>query len=408
MKRAILWVWICLFLFVSCAWGETARQKGYAELAAWLAANALPVETLGVQAPGAWARLTGLPLVELPTGSDAAELLVRLQDAPPDYCVSLRSVAWEGVQASSWFRERYRQVAVAGTMEDPAAPLLLYRYQPSPFDGSETLPLDVTLRDAAVGYVTLASVQLSSQRLAVGEPVYVSLTLRGDAREPLRAEWQLRAVSDGRVWLRAARNLPADAWPTQGMVTERYVVAPPDEMPPGEYALELAFSRPNLAPLGEPTRIATLTRPADVSRVLLAPDHPLEIAVGDVITLAGYDAPERLAPGDTLRVALIWQARNAVAGDFKVFVHVVAPDGTLAAQADAAPVNWMYPTTAWQPGETIRDVHVIPLDAALPRGDYRVAVGMYDPATGVRLPLRDAQGAPLPDDAVELFVLRVR
>lgn len=397
-----------LLLLAGCAAVPHARQAGYAELAAWLEVNALPDETVGVQELRAWARLTGLPLVELPVGNDAVTLLARLQEAPPDYCVALRSVAWEGVLAALWFRERYQQVAVAGTLEDPAAPLTLYRYRPSPFDGGATLSLGLTLRDAAVGHVTLEAVQLSTSRLAVGEPVYVSLSLSGDAREPLRAEWQLRALADGRLWLREVRMLPADAWPTRGTVTERVIVAPPDALPPGEYALEIAFSRPNLAPLGEPARVATLFRPPDVSRDPLTPDHPLDITVGNAITLIGYDAPERLAPGDTLRLALIWQARDAVGGDFKVFVHVFAPDGTLAAQADAVPVYWTYPTTVWQPGETIRDVHVIPLEATLPRGDYRVLVGMYDPVTGARLPLRDAQGTPLANDAAELFVLRVR
>ncbi len=407
-KRCLYGLLLCLLL-AGC--GPTgARQARYADLAAWLEINALPDETVGVQELGAWARLTGLPLVELPAGSDAALLLARLQEAPPDTCVALRSVAWEGVQASPWFRERYQQVAVAGTMEDPAAPLTLYRYTPSPFDVGETLPLSLTLQDAAAGHVTLEAVQLSTQRLALSEPVYVSLTLSGDVREPLRAEWQLRAVADGRVWLREVRTLSTDAWPTRGTVTERTIVAPPDALPSGEYALELALSRPNLAPFGEPVKVATLTRPPDVSRDPLMPDHVLEIAVGDAIALVGYDAPERLAPGDTLRVALYWQTRDAVGGDFKVFVHIFAPDGTVAAQSDAAPVNWTYPTTVWQPGETIRDVHIISLDAELPRGDYRVLVGMYDPATetATRLLLRDAQGTPLADDAVLLFTLRLR
>ena len=398
---------LCLLL-AGCVAVPRARQAGYAELATWLEANALPGETVAVQEPRGWARLTGLPLVELPAGGDAFALLARLQEAPPDYCVVLRSVAWEGVQASPWFRERYRQVAVAAAVDDPFAPLTLYRYVPSPFDGGETLSLNLTLQDAAVGHVTLEAVRLSSQRLALSEPVYVSLMLSGDVREPLHAEWQLRALADGRVWLRDARTLSADAWPTQGTVTERTVVAPPDALPPGEYVLELSLSRPNLALFGEPVRITTLSRPPDVSREPLAPDHPLEIAVGDAITLAGYDAPERIAPGDTFRVALTWQVQGTVGGNFKVFVHLFAPDGTLAAQSDAIPVYWTYPTTAWQPGETIRDVHIIPLDAELPRGDYRVLAGMYDPVTGARLPLRDAEGTPLADDAVPLFILRVR
>ncbi|MFP4344171.1 MAG: hypothetical protein ACLFU8_05715 [Anaerolineales bacterium] len=394
----------------SCA--PQARTEGYAELAAWLEANALPDERVAVQEPGAWTRLTGLPLVGLPADADTAALLESLAEQRPDYCVALRSVAWEGVQASPWFRERYRRVASTAAVDDPLAPLSLYRYHPSPFEGGETLPLGLALQDESVGHIAVDSVRLTSQRLEPGEPVYVSLTLSGDVRESLRVEWLLRDAASGRVWLRDAHaepgGRPTDAWPVRGAVTERHVIAPPADLPPGDYALELAFTRPNLALFGEPVRVATLTRPPDVSRTPLEPDHPLDIGVGDVFTLAGYDAPQRLAPGDTLRLALHWQVQDVVTEDLKVFVHLFDSEGIVAAQSDGVPVGWSYPTTLWQPGETVRDVHVIPLDAELPRGDYRVLVGMYDPVTGERLLLRDAQGKPPAEDAVEIFVLRVR
>jgi hypothetical protein len=35
-------------------------------------------------------------------------------------------------------------------------------------------------------------------------------------------------------------------------------------------------------------------------------------------------------------------------------------------------------------------------------------VGLYDPVTGLRLPLRNAQGAPMADNAAVLYTLRVR
>jgi hypothetical protein len=408
-----LWGLLLLYLLLAgCVAAPQARSEGYRELAAWLEDNALPDESVGVQEPEAWARLTGLPLVALPADGAAAVLLESLAELRPDYCVALRSVSWEGVQASPWFRERYRRVASAAAVDDPLAPLTLYRYHPSPFETGETLLLGLTLQDEAVGHIAMDSVQLSSQRLESGEPVYVSLTLSGDVRESLRVEWLLRDSVSGRVWLRDAHGepggLPTDAWPVRGTVTERHIVAPPDDLPPGDYALELAFTRPNLAPFAEPVWVATLLRPPDVSRTPLSPDHPLDIAVGNAITLAGYDAPQRLPPGDTLRVALYWQVQDVVVEDLKVFVHLFSSEGTLVAQSDVVPVGWAYPTTAWQPGETVRDVHVISLDGELPRGDYRVVVGMYDPVTGERLALRDAGGLPIADDAAELFVLRVR
>lgn len=408
MGKGWRWFWgLCLLLLAGCA-GGGARLDGYGELAAWLEANALPGEVVAVQEPSAWARLSAQPMAALPPGGDAHALLDSLQETRADYCVALRSVAWEGVQANPWFRERYQPMAWAAAAGDSASPLMLYRYQPSPFDDGVALPLDITLRDADAGHITVDAAQLSRRRLEFGVPVYVSVTLRGDAREPLRAVWQLRDAASRQVWLREAQTWPTDAWPVGKPVEERYVVIPPDDLPVGDYALELTLTRPNLAPFGEPVALATLYRPPDVTREPPAPDHALDIAVGETITLAGYDAPERLAPGETLRVALYWHARREFAGDYKVFVHVFGPDGALVAQSDAVPVNWTYPTTAWQPGDSVRDVHVIPLDEALPRGDYRIVVGMYDPVLGIRLPLRDARGTPIADNAAELYILWVR
>jgi hypothetical protein len=398
---------LCLLLLAGCV-GGGVRMAGYGELAAWLDAHALPDETVAVQEPGVWARLTAQSVATLPSGGDAGALLDSLQETRPDYCVALRSVAWEGVQVNPWFRERYHPVVWATPAGDSASPLTLYRYRPAPFDGGTAIPLNITLSDPDVGHITVDAVQFSSRRLEPGEPVYVSVTLRGDVREPLRAAWQLRDATSGRVWLRDAKTWPTDAWPVGGTVEERYVIVLPDILSPGEATLELTLSRRNLAPFGDPVALATLYRPPDVTREAPSPDHALDIAAAEGITLAGYDAPERLAPGETLRVALYWHARREVAGDFKVFVHVFGPDGILVAQSDAVPVYWTYPTTAWQPGDTVRDVHVIPLEATLPRGNYRIAAGLYDPVTGLRLPLRNAQGTSLADNAADLYTLRVR
>ena len=416
MRKLRRWgLLLCLLLLAGCG-TPRARRAGYAEIAAWLEAHALPGETVAVQERAAWARLTAQPLVTLLPDGDAATLLASLAETRPDYCIALRSVVWDGVQAAPWFREHYRQVASTAAVDDPASPLTLYRYYPSPFDGPETLHLNQTLHDGTVGHITLETVHISSRRLAPGEPVYVSLTLSGNVSEPLHVVWQLRDPVSGRVWLRDVRletgGLPTDSWPVQGTVTERYVVTPPEALPPGETTLELTFTRLNLAPFGgaqgEAVLLATFFRPPDVTRTPPAPDHPLEIAVGDTIALVGYDAPQRRAPGETLRVALYWRAQHPISADWMVFVHLLGADGMPAAQIDAFPVYWTYPTTAWQLGDYIRDVHIIPLDESLPRGDYRVSVGMYDPATGERLRLRDAAGTPLPDNAAQLYVLRVR
>jgi hypothetical protein len=47
----------------------------------------------------------------------------------------------------------------------------------------------------------------------------------------------------------------------------------------------------------------------------------------------------------------------------------------------------IYPTTLWQPGEFVTDVHTIPVPPNLPPGEYSLEVGLYLAETGMRLPI---------------------
>ena len=244
MKPWAVWRWaatavVASLLLMACTPAPGARQSAYDDLAAWWAAHALPGETVDMQEPEAWATVTGAVPISLPTGGDAAAVLDSLQQHVPDYCIALRSVAWDGVMASPWFRERYDQAAVAVAAEDPASPLTLFRYRPSPFDTGEEQQVAATLSDEIAGTLTVQSVRLSSRRLAAGEPVYATVTLAGDLRERLTVVWQLRDQASGRVWMRQVHDQPGgattDNWPVDGSVADRIIVTAPDGLSPGDH-----------------------------------------------------------------------------------------------------------------------------------------------------------------------------
>jgi hypothetical protein len=96
----------------------------------------------------------------------------------------------------------------------------------------------------------------------------------------------------------------------------------------------------------------------------------------------------RTQADDRVTVRLTWTASEALARNYKVFVHLYAADGRLVAQHDAVPVNELSPTAGWQPGERIVDQHGlwVPKDAA---GSLRLVVGLYDSETGDRLTVAD-------------------
>jgi hypothetical protein len=95
-------------------------------------------------------------------------------------------------------------------------------------------------------------------------------------------------------------------------------------------------------------------------------------------------------PGGTISLTLYWQATGTSPQPYTVFVHLIDPlSGSLHGQGDAEPAGGLLPTTGWIRDEYLVDPHTVTADAAMPPGTYRVAVGLYDAATGQRLILAD-------------------
>ena len=124
--------------------------------------------------------------------------------------------------------------------------------------------------------------------------------------------------------------------------------------------------------------------------------HRLNTRLGEVARLVGYGLEEK---GERLEVQLVWMGLTAPEWpEYVVFVHL-RDDAGLVAQHDGVPASGKRPTPAWRTGEFVTDVHVVPLKG-VGRGEYGLFVGMYDPATGQRIPAYDAAGGLLPSGEV--------
>ncbi len=402
----------CLLLLASCT---SSGRPVYQEVAAWLDAHALPTERVAVPLDARKA-FGERETITLSGGVTVFALSDILNTARPDYLLAWRGVAWDSVRAQPWFIERYHPVAEWRDANDTASPWTLYTYTPSPFDAGARVPLDVTFGDTSF---MLRAYRLSSPRVTPNAPLYLTLYWADAGHDftHLIAAIQLSESASGRVVAHAEEVLHVSdmAWTPDDRLAAQYTLIPPDDAPDGLYSLSVAVTTPGGKPLAPSTdtaqdalTLATLERPPDVSRAPIAMDYPADFTLGDAIALRGYDAPTRLAPGDTLRVALLWHALAAPADDYKVFVHLLTAAGEAAVQDDSKPVYWFYPTTDWQAGDYVRDGHVLALPADLPRGDYTLAIGMYLEATGDRLPAYDANGTRLPDDRVVLKIIQVR
>jgi hypothetical protein len=139
--------------------------------------------------------------------------------------------------------------------------------------------------------------------------------------------------------------------------------------------------------VGQPLDVGQVEVQA-VERVFERPEVevPTDALFGDALRLLGYDLRRE---GQMLHLTLHWRARQRMEVAYKFFVHLLDSEtGELVAQEDVMPRDWTYPTTWWEKGEVVSDEIVLTVSDA-PAGVYRVAIGVYDPETGARLPVVD-------------------
>ncbi|GAB4541217.1 MAG: hypothetical protein Kow0063_31840 [Anaerolineae bacterium] len=120
------------------------------------------------------------------------------------------------------------------------------------------------------------------------------------------------------------------------------------------------------------------------------PQYSIQAQFGGGILLLGGDFPKgSLHPGETLTYTLYWQALDSIDRDYTVFNHVLDGAGMIRAQQDSMPQENRYPTSMWDAGEIVMDTYAIPLAPDIEPGDYTLRIGLYEPETGQRLPLKD-------------------
>lgn len=144
------------------------------------------------------------------------------------------------------------------------------------------------------------------------------------------------------------------------------------------------------------------------------PNVRVGATIGDSVRLLGYSLDvDEFRPGDTFYLTLYWQALASLDEDYTVFTHLLgehnpATNGPLWAGHDGQPDGGQYPTTSWQPGEVILDVHPLMIPADAPPGEYQFEAGLYLLETMTRLSASDAAGNPLAADAVILGTIEVQ
>ncbi len=206
---------------------------------------------------------------------------------------------------------------------------------------------------------------------------------------------------------------PTSQWRPGEVLRDSHGLTIPAEVEPGVYRLLVGmYQYPSLELLGGPADVGLvavkdpdsvqMTFPTDVqsrSETLKQTD----VEFGERIALLGYDSK---VIDNRLQMILYWQAERPLDQNWTVFVHLLDSAGNLVTQQDSQPRAGRYPTSVWDQGEVVEDVHDLALPPDLAEGDYQLVVGLYTVADGVRLPVLDSQGNST-GDTLPLVTLRL-
>jgi hypothetical protein len=241
---------------------------------------------------------------------------------------------------------------------------------------------------------------------APGDPLRVTLLWR--VTGPISGDGQVTlhlAEADGTAILTAtapiAPHYPPDQWQPGDRLRSEILLRLPAHTPDGEHAWQV-----QLGPVAPSWPIGWLRIHAP-ERLWSAP--PLAIRtnalLGSFATLLGANLQSptsNLQLPATLTVTLVWRAEAEMDTSYRVFLHLVGPDGSIVAQSDGEPANWTRPTTGWLPEEIVLDERVLNIPSGSPPGEYTLSCGLYDLASGARL--TSAGGA----DAIPLAAITIR
>jgi hypothetical protein len=105
--------------------------------------------------------------------------------------------------------------------------------------------------------------------------------------------------------------------------------------------------------------------------------------------------PQIVAAGDTLTLYLGMRVHQTLSQEYRFFVHLQGnptpyEGGTQWSTGDAPLCAQAY-SPQWDTSETIIQTLTLPIPDDMPVGEYHIAIGLYEPNTGARLPINPAQ-----------------
>ena len=266
----------------------------------------------------------------------------------------------------------------------------------------------------------LDSYEVTPNPASPGQPITLNLYWRSltDLTFDYRLFLQIVDSAGNPITQSEGRALQEDMyrWRPEGILPTQHTLWLGPETPPGAYLVRMGFFDQRTGErlplhLGKwsdghwtDAYINSEGPPLDQVQIALfyvaadgadprSPATPLSANFAQAIELTGVRLPdiqdtEQQLPVTNLPITLYWQASQPTGKPYTVFLQLLDENNQVVRSRDHQPLNGLYPTNLWSPGEIIVDTFDLPLpETGLPPGAYRLISGFYDFETGRRLPL---------------------
>jgi len=117
--------------------------------------------------------------------------------------------------------------------------------------------------------------------------------------------------------------------------------------------------------------------------------QPVAASFGEAAQLVAFqNHTATVQPGQAVSLTLYWRGQQSMATDYSIFIHLLDQNDLIIAQRDLYHGLGLYPTSQWPAGIQFADTYTIRIPrTAFAPAQARFAVGLYNHATGARLPV---------------------
>ncbi len=207
-------------------------------------------------------------------------------------------------------------------------------------------------------------------------------------------------------------DYPSAQWNPGDIIINRKEIDVEPGAPPGEYQMlvgvysaSLDSRLPRLDAKGQvvgttislgPVMVSKPQEPPAVESLVI--QNPQQEDLGGKVTFLGYDRDGDTArSGESVYLALYWQAQRDLDGDYNVVIGLRGAAGPSTSPSSGSgrssgrsgvwplwadrPVHGTYPTTNWTAGEVIKDRYGLTIGDDVPAGDYEIELMLLNRVT---------------------------